>query len=121
MIVGIGIDTVSIERISQKIERPEFLEKVFSKEEIEYCQQNAKPAEHFAARFGAKEAFLKAVGKGLGISYELKDIEIYHHEDGAPKINLYGEFKKFNSEFNRIHVSLSHTESVATAIVILEK
>ena len=121
MIVGVGIDSVMVARLSEKIERPEFLEKVFSESEIAYCQRNAHPAEHFAARFAAKEAFLKAIGSGLGISYELKDVEIIHNITGVPELKLSGDFSNVKKTWNRIHISLTHTDSVASAIVILEQ
>jgi len=121
MIVGVGIDSVQVDRIAQKIERPEFIAQVFSEEEIAYCQKNTHPAEHFAARFAAKEAFLKAIGSGLGISYKLSEIEIIHDNNGVPHLSLSGAFTDLESRWKKAHVSLTHTNSIASAIVILEQ
>lgn len=121
MIVGLGIDSVMVERIAQKIENPDFIKKVFSEKEISYCQKNTHPAEHFAARFAAKEAFLKAIGAGLGITYELSQIEILNEDSGAPALVLHGAFEDIKERWNHAHISLTHTNSVASAIIILEK
>lgn len=121
MIAGIGIDSVMVSRIAEKIRKEEFKLKVFSANEIEYCEKNTHPAEHFAARFAVKEAFLKALGSGLGISYELNQVEVNHGENGRPEILLSGEFKKLEGKWKKVHVSLTHTDTVASAIVILEK
>lgn len=121
MIFGVGIDSVKVDRIAEKMERPEFMEKVFSKNEIDYCSKNTHPAEHYAARFAAKEAFLKAIGSGLGISYDLKQIEVVHNDNGAPELILHGEFENLRSNWNKVYLSLTHTDSVACAIIILEQ
>ena len=94
---------------------------VFSASEIEYCEKNSHPAEHFAGRFAAKEAFLKALGSGFTISYELNQIIVINDEKGAPYIKLSGVFESLEKEWNRIHLSISHVKSLATAFVILEK
>jgi holo-[acyl-carrier protein] synthase len=121
MIAGIGIDSVDVTRIAEKIRKEDFKQKVFSAKEIEYCEKNAHPEQHFAARFAGKEAFLKAAGTGLGVSYELSQIEILHNEKGVPAISFHGEFEKFTAGIKNIHISISHTSSLAMAIVILEK
>ena len=123
MIAGIGIDTVSIARMTTSIQREGFISKVFSKTETAYCNAASKKEQHYAVRFAAKEAFLKASGKGLMAGYDLKDIEIVHEESGKPMINLHGSFDKLRSEnqWTSIHVSLSHDADQAIAIVIIEK
>jgi holo-[acyl-carrier protein] synthase len=121
MITGIGIDSVMVSRIAEKIRKEDFKLKIFSANEIEYCEKNAHPAEHFAARFAVKEAFLKAIGSGLGISYELNQIEVSNKENGQPEIMLLGEFKTLEEKWNKVHVSLTHTDTIASAVVILEK
>lgn len=124
MIAGNGIDVVDVSRIADKLAKGStFRDKVFSKHEIEYCEKCALPAESYAARFAAKEAFLKATGKGLLLGYELSEIEIRNDEDGKPFIRLSGNFLAFFSEngWKSIHVSLSHTSTTACAFVIIEK
>ena len=123
MIVGIGIDVVEPSRIRDKINRLSFKKKIFSTNEIEYCEKQKKKVQHYAARFAAKEAFLKATGMGLMAGYDLHEIEIVHSQNGEPKLSVKGNFLKLKRKlkWERIHVSISHIESVACAIVILEK
>jgi holo-[acyl-carrier protein] synthase len=123
MILGTGIDITDVERIAVRVERDSgFRELVFSKQEIDYCVDKGFPAEHFAARFAAKEAFLKATGRGLGSGLALNEIEVFHEEGGKPAIRLTGQSKITLSPMGikTIHVSLSHIKTQATAIVILE-
>ena len=123
MIVGIGIDIIESSRIQEKIRRKLFKEKVFSPSEIDYCEKQKKRIQHYAVRFAAKEAFLKAIGMGLAAGYDLHEIEIAHLQSGEPKLSLKGNFLKLKKKFkwSKIHVSISHIESLACAIVILEK
>ena len=123
MIAGIGIDLVSIARMAGKIKDHSFKEKVFSKVEQEYCDSCTQQAQHYAVRFAAKEAFLKATGKGLAAGHDLKDIEISNDAGGKPIVILRGSFKEMNSKerWSSIHISLSHEGDQAVAIVIIEK
>lgn len=124
MIVGNGIDMVEVDRVAEKLHRGKgFRDKVFSMREIEYCERSAKPNENFAARFAAKEAFLKATGKGMLLGYDLNQIEISNDEFGKPFITLTGNFARHFQEQNwkTIHLSISHTQSIACAFVIIEK
>ena len=123
MIAGIGIDMVLISRISEKIQSEAFRNKIFSSAEQVYCDSNSNKAQHYAVRFSAKEAFLKATGKGLMAGYDLKDIEISVDEFGKPSLSLFGTFeelKKLNG-WSAIHISLSHEAGYAIAMVIIEK
>ncbi len=126
MIYGIGTDVVEVARIAQKVyERPGFVELVFSESERQYCQKQPNPPENFAARFAAKEAFLKALGTGMEATFELHQIEIVHLSHGAPSLQLSPALTQFVQEKTqgkpyRIHVSLSHTKMIATAYVVLE-
>jgi holo-[acyl-carrier protein] synthase len=124
MIVGTGIDMIEVSRIGEKLAKENgFTSKVFSKHEIELCNARQHPNEHYAARFAAKEAFLKATGLGLAAGYDLHEIEIVNNEAGKPEIRLNGNFEKLASEndWKKIHLSLSHLEAVACAVVIIEK
>jgi holo-[acyl-carrier protein] synthase len=124
MIVGTGIDIVEVARVAEKVNKNSgFKEKVFSKQECEFCDGKPNAGQHFAARFAAKEAFLKATGKGLTIGFELRQIEVIEGELGKPEILLSGTFEKLASEngWSKIHVSLSHVQEMACAVVIIEK
>jgi holo-[acyl-carrier protein] synthase len=123
MIVGIGIDMIEVDRVVEKIEKHKgFKEKVFSQGEIEFCEANRK-SENYAARFAAKEAFLKATGLGLMLGHELSNIEVLHDANGKPYINLAGDFRiqAEKNGWNLIHLSLSHLREVACAVVIIEQ
>jgi len=123
MIGGVGIDIIEVARVKEKIEKNMgFREKVFSAREVDYCESTpATKYQHYAARFAAKEAFLKASGKGLLLSHDLNQIEIETNTDGKPIILISDQIKKSMAlgAFH-IHVSLSHLESTACAVVILE-
>lgn len=125
MIVSIGIDIIEVYRIRETIERtPRFVERVFTKNEREYCdKKGAAAAQSYAARFAAKEAFLKAIKTGWRGRITWHDIEVVSDEMGVPSLEIRDEAKKFleNLGANRIHLSISHTTDHAIAQVILEK
>ena len=123
MIFGTGIDIIEVERIAIRVGRDSgFRELVFSKYEMQYCDARASRFEHYAARFAAKEAFLKALGRGLDGGISLNEIELINEKNGKPTIRLSGNTEKTLEQLGirNIHVSLSHVKSMATAIVILE-
>ncbi len=121
MIVGLGIDIVDIERIKSKLENNQKLkEHIFSKSEINYCEKQRNKMEHYAARFAAKEALLKALGSGLNSEIKLHESEIVNEKSGKPLFNFMNESKKIIESGNyKILVSLSHTKNTACAVVIL--
>lgn len=125
MIVSIGIDIVEVYRIRETISRtPRFVERVFTANEREYCEaKGAAAAQSYAARFAAKEAFLKALKTGWRGKITWHDIEIVSNETGVPTLEIKGEARTImrNLGANQIHVSLSHTTEHAVAQVILEK
>lgn len=125
MIVSIGIDIVEVYRIRETISRtPRFVERVYTTKEREYCEaKGAAAAQSFAARFAAKEAFLKALKTGWRGKITWHDIEILSGTDGVPSLKIAGEAQTImeNLGANRIHLSLSHTTEHAIAQVILEK
>jgi holo-[acyl-carrier protein] synthase len=102
-----------------------FKERVFSKAEIEYCESAVPDIsfQRFAARFAAKEAFLKACGTGLREGYCMNEISVIRDPAGKPSIELSGKSKEtfYETIDGIIHVSLTHTEAIAQAIVIIEK
>ena len=125
MIQGIGIDLVENERIEKIINKwgQKFLQRVFSDGEINYCGRHIQSSLNYGARFAAKEAFLKALGIGLGRGVKLREIEVVHDDQGKPDLTLHGEanLQIEQRQITRIHLSLTHTKNYATAIVILEK
>lgn len=125
MIISIGTDIVEVHRIRETIERtPRFVERVFTESERKYCDsKGAAAAQHYAARFSAKEAALKALGTGWAGKIGWQDIEVCSNEKGAPRLEIKGGAREVmeNLGANAIHVSLSHTTEHATAQVILEK
>lgn len=124
MIIGTGIDIIEVARVAGKVAKENgFTQKVFSAAEISFCESKANRNEHYAARFAAKEAFLKATGLGLTLGYELNGIEITSDAAGKPGIMLHGNFKTRAAEngWNKIHLSLSHVQAMACAVVIIEK
>ncbi len=124
MVAGIGIDMIEVKRVKHNIEKDAgFKEMVFSKNEIAYCDAKANQFEHYAARFAAKEAFLKALGTGWTEGMNFNEIEIVNDENGKPEMAISGETQQTVSLFGiiKILVSLSHLKMYATAVVIIEK
>ena len=124
MILGIGIDMIEVQRVEEKIMKENgFREHVFSKNEIIYCNAMKHQFQHYAARFAAKEALLKAFGIGLQTNFELNEIEIINDEAGKPIFNFIGNTGELilQKEITNIHVSLTHLKDVASAVVVIEK
>jgi holo-[acyl-carrier protein] synthase len=127
MIFGIGIDTIEVSRIERTISEygDQFLHRIFTQAEIAYCQSRRFSAEHFAARFAAKEAFAKAIGTGIRHGFVWKEVEVRKEYSGKPLIVLHGSMignvaKIVGLEYS-VQVSLSHTKDMAEAMVIIEK
>ena len=124
MIISIGIDIAEVYRIRDTIARtPRFAERVFTANEREYCEsKGAAAAQSYAARFAAKEAFLKALKTGWRGKISWQDIEVVVDEAGAPSLNLTGETLKIKDErgASHVHLSISHTTEHAIAQVIIE-
>lgn len=123
MIIGIGIDITEQQRISQAIDHygNRFLQRIFTSQEIQLCQQRS--VEHYAGKFAAKEAFMKAISSGFRQHVYFKDIEILNHSSGAPYINTYGNAHHIFTQLaiTNTHLSISHSAGVAVAMVILER
>jgi holo-[acyl-carrier protein] synthase len=123
MIIGTGIDIVEVERIAERVGRDSgFRQFVFSQKEMDYCDSKTFRFEHYAARFAAKEACLKAVGRGWDSGMVLNEIELINEANGKPLLRISGQTEKELAPLGIrfIHVSVSHVKSMATAIVILE-
>lgn len=125
MIVSIGIDIVEVYRISETIQRtPRFVERVFTDNERAYCEsKGAAAAQSFAARFAAKEAFLKALKTGWRGKITWQDMEILNDPQGVPNLSIRGEARNLleNLGADKIHLSMSHTTDHAVAQVVLER
>ncbi|MDP1620976.1 MAG: holo-ACP synthase [Bacteroidales bacterium] len=123
MIYGIGTDIIEVARIEKVMQRDiGFRDKIFTPGEIEYCETKRYKYQNYAARFSAKEAFLKAIGTGWRFGVRFGDIDIFHDELGKPHIRTTGIAKELTDRLSisKIHVSLSHLKEMATAIVIIE-
>ena len=125
MIISIGIDIIELARVREALARtPRFAERVFTLGERAYCDgRGAVAAQHYAARFAAKEAALKALQTGWrgGISWQ--DVEIASRNTGAPYLILHGPVQELfeKSGATAAHLSMSHTSEHAIAEVILEQ
>jgi holo-[acyl-carrier protein] synthase len=124
MITGLGVDIVEIERMREALERrPKMKERLFSEAERAYCDSRNKPEIHYAMRFAAKEAVLKALGTGFK-GMRFTDVEVMRDETGRPVPSLRGRAAEVAEERGvlEMHLSLSftHSTAVASAVAITE-
>ena len=123
MVAGIGVDCVKVSRMEKSLTRPSFVGKVFCREEQDFLESLAgnKRVESAAACFAAKEAFLKAVGVGLG-GFALGDIAALRNPAGAPYYVFSGTAAQYVADQGlTAHLSLTHEDGLAMAFAILEK
>lgn len=124
VIRGVGVDLVSIPRIAALLERrgEAAVRRLFTAAEAERCRASRAPAESFAARFAAKEAFYKALGTGCGAAGRWTEVEVVSAASGAPSLRLAGTAAESARArgIDRIHVALTHTDDTAAAFVVLE-
>ena len=124
MIVGIGIDLERIERFRDLLARwgERFEKKLFTEGERAYCRARARAEQHFAVRFAAKEAVLKAMGVPRQSGLEWQHFEIVNAASGAPTLVLTAAAKAVADRLGvtRVHLTLTHTDDTAAAFVILE-
>jgi len=118
---AIGVDLCDVERLARIIDQQgdRFLKKVFTQNEIKYCQPKHSKSQCFAARFAAKEALLKALGTGLRDGLNWKDMEVINDPLGKPYFELYNKCADLLDKKN-VLLSLSHTDNMAIAFVIIE-
>jgi holo-[acyl-carrier protein] synthase len=123
-VLGLGMDLVEVRRFAGVIERQgeAFLNRVFTAGERAYCEAKQDPAPFFAARFAVKEAVAKAFGTGIGGKMGWLEIEVRHWETGAPRVELSGAAARLAQErgVEQVFVTISHTESMAGATVLLQ-
>jgi holo-[acyl-carrier protein] synthase len=124
MILGTGIDIIEVGRIKASYERfgERFLHRILRPAEIAYCLSHKQPAPFLAARFAAKEAISKAFGTGIGQHLGWQDLEVGRKTSGEPFVILHdgGQLLLQQSGARIVLLSLSHTESHAAAVAILE-
>lgn len=119
----VGIDVLDVVRMEKFVQNEHFLEKYFTPYEIEYVSKTNRQTLSLAGIFSAKEAFLKALGIGIGGGIDLKDIEIRHEESGKPYLQVISRTSQIVlSTMNviDIQISISHSDEMATAICIIE-
>ena len=125
MKISVGNDIIENSRIKEALDKfgDKFLERVFTKEEKEYCFSKKDPVPYLGARFACKEAFIKALELEKGINLDFKEIELKGNFFGKKNLALSGMAEELFKEkgFDEISVSISHVKEISTAIVILYK
>ena len=121
-VLGIGTDIVECLRVAQMIERHGelFLTRVFTSHEIEYCSARKAATQHYAGRFAAKEAVLKALGTGWTRGIHWQDIEVRNEMGGKPQLVLGGAARELADKLGiaEIQISISHCRTHATAFAV---
>jgi holo-[acyl-carrier protein] synthase len=122
MITGLGVDIVEIGRMEAALRRhPRMRERIFSEDERAYCDRRNRPEVHYALRFAAKEAVLKALGTGFA-GVRFTDVEVVRDAGGRPVPRLSGRARQVADDLGvvELHLSLSytHTTAVASAVAI---
>lgn len=118
-VVGIGTDIIECERIAQMIAKHDeiFIDRVFTPLEVEYCGKRRSSVQHYAGRWAAKEAILKAMGTGWAKGIKWRDLEIQTLPGGQPVVQLGGVAKEIcdSKGISKMLISISHTQGYATA------
>ncbi len=124
MIYGIGMDLVQIRRIQEALQRwgERFQDKVFTPYEIRYCRAKRNSSPNFAARFAAKEAFVKALGIGIRHGVHWRDVEVQRGPLGKPVLKLTGRAAELirREKIEGVFLSLTHDGDYSAAMVVLE-
>ena len=122
MIRGLGTDIVEIVRIGEMIERHGelFLQRVYTEQEVAYCQKRTASYQHFAGRWAAKEAVLKALGTGWARGIAWRDIEVVSFPSGQPRVAIHGAVRELSEQAGIAGylLSISHCRSHATAVAV---
>ncbi len=121
VLAGVGVDILEIARMERALKRtPHMKTRLFTKEEQEYCDKSGWPAEHYAARFCAREAVLKALSTGFSQGVGWQDVSVTRDESGRPRALLKGRAKEIAQEqgIQEVALSLSHTHELAIANVV---
>lgn len=123
MVIGIGIDIIEIERIKKSVDDygDSFLNKVYTKNELDYCLAKHNKYQHLAARFAAKEAIYKALASGWKKDASWMNIEIINEPTGLPTAKFFGKLKEFMGEDKDIKISMSHSDNYVTCVALIYK
>lgn len=123
ILLGLGCDLIDVQRIRDVLERhgERFLDRIFTAEERAYCSAKARPEQHYAARWAAKEAISKTFTTGIGAELGWQSMSIYHGERAEPLVRLDEKGAALLAHVGATHllVSLSHTETSAMAVAAL--
>ena len=124
MIAGVGFDLVGVRRFKAVLRRQgeRFLARLYTAAERRYCESRADRAIHYAARFAAKEAVLKAMGLGWSGGIGWAEVEVVRARAGDVSVRLSGEARRAaaKKKIRRIHLNLTHTEEYAAAVAVAE-
>ncbi|RMG57374.1 MAG: holo-ACP synthase [Deltaproteobacteria bacterium] len=125
MIVGVGVDTVPVERIRRLLEKfgDRFVRRVYTEQEREYAlSRPRRAAEILAGRFGVKEAVMKVLGTGKSSGVLWRDVETVRGEKGKPEVRLHGRARELAETLGitDVHVSITHDGGMAVAFVVAE-
>ena len=122
VIVGLGTDIIEIVRIGRMVERHGelFLNRVYTEDEIRYCQRRRECYQHFAGRWAAKEAVMKTLGTGWIRGVSWRDIEVESLPSGQPVVKVYGGAREYCEKLgiDDVLITISHCRSYATATAI---
>ena len=123
-IYGIGTDIANINRIKKSLKNKDFIDRLFSKNEVKKCNNQINKANCYAKRFAAKEAFSKAIGTGISKGINFNEIIVHNIKSGKPRIKLLGNTKKvvikiLNKKKFNIFLSLSDDKPFAVATVVI--
>ena len=123
MVIGIGIDIIEIDRIRDSVEKfgDRFLNKVYTRRELDYCLKKKYKYQHLAARFAAKEAVYKALATGWDEDVSWQNIEISNEPNGMPIVTLQGKLKKFLHKGRDLKISMSHSRDYVACMAIIYK
>ena len=124
-LAGVGVDILEIARMERAIARtPAFTRRMFTDEERAYCERRARPAQHYAGRFAAREAVLKALGCGFSRGVGMRDVSVVLDEAGRPQAVLAGRVAEIAAEQGVLEVAISisftHDVAVANAVAVTE-
>ena len=119
----VGIDIIDVVRMEKFVQNERFLDKYFTPYEIMYVSSTRRSTQSLAGIYAAKEAFLKALGIGIGGGINLNDIEIKHLDNGKPYLQVLSSKSQIMLKtmgVEKICINISHTDEVCTAVCVLE-
>jgi len=122
MIYGTGIDIVEVERFQRIVEKwgDRFISRILTDNEKHFCLNRSNSVSSIAARFAAKEALYKSIPESLQQHAGWQDMEVISDNSGRPHVRLFGELAA-GLENYKVHISLSHSQKSAIAIIVIEK